>query len=138
MADVVQLELADGVRRLAALTARGFLGLDPVTQNDALLRKLLSARDARLFGSGDAVLAYAPNPDNPRQAEIATTSTDPEVIAAFTEFLRRHGRYTSFVCYGGPADALRASGFRPAGRLREHVFGGGRYHDVPVHVGVTA
>lgn len=128
MTEVTQLELAEGVRRLKG--TRGFLGVDPVTQNDALLRTVLTAREARLFGWGDAVLAYAPNPDNPRQAEIATTSQDPTVLTAFLEFLRRHGRYTSFVCFGGPPEALRD--FRHAGRLREHVFRAGRYHDVDV------
>ncbi|TDV54812.1 hypothetical protein [Actinophytocola oryzae] len=132
MTDVTQLKLDDGVRRLAATGVRGFLGVDPVTQNDALLAKVLSAREAHLFGWGDAVLGYAPNLDNPRQAEVATTSPDPSILAAFTEFLRCHRRYTSFVCVGGPPEALR--GFRHAGRLRAHHFGGGRYHDVDVHV----
>jgi hypothetical protein len=127
-----QLELAEGVRRLSGTGTRDFLGLDPMTQNDALLRKLLAARQARLFGAGDTVLGYAPNPDNPRQAEVATTSADPAVLDTFTEFLRRHGRYTSFVCFGGPPAALR--GFRHAGSLRGHVFRGGGYHDVDVHV----
>jgi hypothetical protein len=132
MTEVTQLDLFDGVRRLAATGTRGFLGLDPVTENDALLSRTLATRNAQLFGCGDTVLGYVPNPDNPRQAEVATTSTDPSILAAFTEFLRCHRRYTSFVCFGGPPGALR--GFRYTGRLREHVFGGGRYHDVHVHV----
>ena len=130
MTEVTQLELSDGVRRLSGTGTRGFLGLDSVTQNDALLRTVLTAREARLFGWGDAVLGYVPNPDNPRQAEVATTSPDPTVLGAFIEFLRRYGRYDSFVCYGGPVAAM--ADFRHAGRLREHVFHSGGYHDVDV------
>lgn len=137
MAELTQLELAEGVRALSGTGARGFLGLDPVTQNEPLLAALLTDRGARLFRCGDAVLGYAPNPDNPRQAEIATSSTDPEVLGALTGFLRRYRRFTSFVCFGGPAEALTANGFRHTGRLRGHVFRAGAYHDVDVHVHAT-
>ncbi|GAB3465364.1 hypothetical protein [Actinophytocola sediminis] len=132
MTELTRLTLADGVRLLAATGTRGFLGLDPVTQNYALLAQLLSARQARLFGAGDAVVGYAPNLDQPRQAQVATTSTDPEVLTGFTDYLRRYGRYTSFLCLDGPSTALR--GFRLVGTLRAHVYRGGGYHDVDVHL----
>jgi hypothetical protein len=143
---IVQLAPADAVARLRRTPGqgRGFLGLDPVTQNDALLKILLARCGAQLFGSDvfgsdDAVLGYVPNADNQRQGFIATTSADPAVLAAFTEFLRVYRRYTSFVCHvadGDPAiTALEGCGFRVAGRLRGHVFRTGAYHDVNVYFG---
>lgn len=138
---IVQLAPADAVARLRRTPGqgRGFLGLDPVTQNDALLQILLARQGAQLFGSDDAVLGYVPNADNQRQGFIATTSADPEVLAAFTEFLRVYRRYTSFVCHvtdGDPAiGALEGCGFRVTGQLRGHLFRTGAYHDVNVYFG---
>jgi hypothetical protein len=136
---IVQLAPADAVARLRRTPGqgRGFLGLDPVTQNDALLLTVLAGQGAQLFGSGDAVLGYVPNADNQRQGFIATTSAEPEVLAAFTEFLRVYRRYTSFVCHvadGDPAiAALEGCGFQVTGRLRGHVFRSGAYRDVNVY-----
>lgn len=120
---------------LRAAGARGFLGADPVTQNDALVARTLTG--AQLFtDTQDAagVAGFRPNPDNPRQADIATTATDPATVVAFTRFLHERHRATSFTATAGPGDAvLLGSGFTEVARLREHVFRGGRFADVAIY-----
>jgi hypothetical protein len=133
------LGTAEAAERLSAApeAARGFLGLDPVTQNGALLARELTRTGAQVLRTGDVLLGYAPNSGQPRQARIATTSTDPEPLAALLDFLRTYRRCTSYVAEvteGSPAvPALEACGFTRAGRLPGHVFHSGGYHDVLVY-----
>lgn len=133
---LTRLRPAEAAERLRDAGARGFLGLDPVTQNDALLAGCLTGTGAQVFATGDAVVGFAPNPDNPRQAVIATTSDDPATVTAFAGFLREHGRFTSFVSLATreqPAvRALLGCGFAVVARLRDHVYRRGTYHDVSV------
>ncbi|GAA3226351.1 hypothetical protein GCM10020256_36720 [Streptomyces thermocoprophilus] len=60
----------------AGEAARGFLGLDPVTQNAALLGRELAHRDAVVLRYGETLLGCAVNPEQPRQAEVAVTAAD--------------------------------------------------------------
>lgn len=139
MADLTLLGTADAVARLSAApgATRGFLGLDPVTQNGALLARELTRTGAQVLRAGDALLGYAPNSAQPRQGWIATTSADPAPLAALLEFLRTYRRCTSYVAevHEGSAavPALEACGFTGVGRLPGHVFHSGEYHDVLVY-----
>ncbi|MGQ0838598.1 GNAT family N-acetyltransferase [Actinokineospora sp.] len=125
------LTAPEAAEALGAARARGFLGLDPVTQNDDLLARELTERQARVFGAGTAVLGCVLNPDNPRQAVVACTTDDPAPLAAFVEFLHRHLRCTSFIAHTTDARAavLTECGFTRIGTLADHVYRGGRYHD---------
>ncbi|MFE0651513.1 hypothetical protein ACFVZH_23275 [Streptomyces sp. NPDC059534] len=136
-----ELELLAPAAAAAALaaaaddTARGFLGLDPVTQNEALLARELSRADAAVFRYGDTVLGCRVNPDQPRQSEVASTTADPVALGALLDFLHTYQRCESFVAL--VPDALDVSGytalgFAPVGLLREHRYAAGRYHDVRV------
>jgi hypothetical protein len=138
--DVELLDPLGAARALDAApraAARGFLGTDPVTQNPELTARHLAAQDARVLRRGDALLGYAPNPLQPRQARVATTSPDPELLLALLEFLRTYHRCFSFVAET-PADspvlpALEACGFTSRGVLPGHLFWSGRHVDVQVH-----
>ncbi|MER5439013.1 hypothetical protein [Streptomyces sp. NPDC002790] len=123
--------------------ARGFLGLDPVTQNDALLVLRLRAEEALVFryGGGNApvasVLGAVWNPHNPRQAVVSSTTEDPEALTALLDFLRTHRRCVGAVGVCASADpahaGFAATGFRPVGVLRAHFFRSGAYLDATVH-----
>lgn len=138
--DVELLDPLSAARALDAApraAARGFLGADPVTQNPHLTARHLAAQDAQVLRRGDALLGYAPNPLQPRQARVATTSPDPEPLLALLEFLRTYHRCFSFVAET-PADspvlpALEACGFTSRGVLPGHLFRSGRHVDVQVH-----
>jgi hypothetical protein len=139
MADLTLLGTAEAAALLGAApeAARGFLGLDPVTQNGPLLARELTRTGAQVLRAGDVLLGYAPNPGQPRQGRVATTSADPAPLAALLGFLRTYRRCTSFVAEvpdGSVAvPALEACGFTGTGRLPGHVFHSGGYHDVLVY-----
>lgn len=128
---------AAGCLRAAPGGTRGFLGLDPVTQNDALLRKEIDAQGAQLYRSGETILGYLPNTEQPRQGVVASTSGDPSALRALLVFLRSYQRCTSYVGYlpfGAPAEAaFRACGFEQVGTLSGHLFQNGDYLDVGVY-----
>ncbi|MEU3251185.1 hypothetical protein [Streptomyces sp. NPDC006997] len=139
-ATLEQLSPEDGARLLGEAptgTARGFLDLDPVTQNTALLTREIARRDLTVLRHGTTLLGYAVNPVQPRQAAVATTSSDPAALRALLSFLHTYRRCTSFTA-GTPAGspvlpALDACGFVRAGVLPGHLFLTGRHHDVLVH-----
>jgi hypothetical protein len=139
MSDIRRLDPAEAASALGAEAGRnrGFLGLDPVTQNHALLVRELTRLEAQLFASGADLFGYRINPEQPRQAYLATTATAPEALARFLEFLRNYQRCTSYVSEvsaGSPSvAALTGCGFRPVGTLRDHRFAAGGYHDVTVY-----
>lgn len=116
---------------------RGFLGLDPVTQNDPALIAGLSASQALVWSFGAALVGACPNPDNPRQAWVATTRADPAALRAAAATLRAYRRTASLLAVAGTgepaADAVRGCGFTPAGTLRRHDYRSGAYHDVDMH-----
>lgn len=118
-------------------SARGFLGLDPVTQNEALLARELTRAGASVFRADDGLVGCAPNPESPRQSYVATTSADPGAVRAVLEHLVTYQRCASFVALvpaGSPAGAAFVEcGFAPVGVLREHRFHSGAYHDVHVY-----
>ena len=126
-----------GLAAAAALRASGarwFLGLDPVTQNDELLARTLSVAGVTVFRSGDAVVGYTLNPDNPGQAAVDTTGTDPAPLAACLDFLHEYQRCDTFVALVAvDRDPAALRGFTPVGRLRGHEYRGGTYHDVDVY-----
>lgn len=136
---LTRLARAEGVARLRALGdgGRGFLGLDPRTQNDALLTRILTEREAVLFGYGETLLGAYQNKENPRQAVVAVSGDDPDGLAALARLLRVYRRYTSMVVLTAPGDpalpALRACRFREVGTLSGHHYRSGAYHDAVVH-----
>ncbi|WP_130799085.1 hypothetical protein [Streptomyces otsuchiensis] len=115
---------------------RGFLGLDPVTQNTALLARHIGDREIQVLRYGEALLGYTVNPLQPRQAHVATTSADPAPLDALLGFLADYQRATSFVAEvpeGTPVlPALESCGFTPCGVLPGHLFHSGRYREVLV------
>jgi len=123
--------------RAAAEAGRGFLGLDPVTQNDALLAAELARMQAQVFRAGDMLLGSVPNPDQPRQAFIAATSADPEPLRILLGFLDTRQRCNSFVAMvpdgAACAAAFASCGFRQVGVLRDHRYQSGAYQDVIVY-----
>ncbi|GAA3437669.1 hypothetical protein [Kutzneria kofuensis] len=125
--------------RASADSARGFLGLDPVTQNDALLTAELEALEAQLFSAGETLVGFAPNADQPRQAYVASTSADPEPLRALLEFLTTYQRCTTFVAMvpdGAVAAAgFTACGFEQVGVLPRHRWQNYDWQDVLVYVG---
>lgn len=134
------LDAAEAADELAAVprAARGFLDLDPVTQNTALLAAELTRRQAQVYRAEDGtLLGYAPNPDQPGQAYLASTSSRPEPVATLLEHLRVYRRPTSYLALvpagAGAAAAFTGCGFTPVGTLREHRYESGRYVDVLVY-----
>jgi hypothetical protein len=123
--------------RQAGAAARGFLGLDPVVQNDALLARELGQLDAQIFHGGAGLLGFAANPAQPRQAYIASTSSDPEPLRAFLAFLVSYRRCTSYLAQvpdgAESTAAFESCGFSRVGTLRAHRFESGAYRDVHVY-----
>ncbi|WP_320065739.1 hypothetical protein [Micromonospora sp. RTGN7] len=139
---MTEIQLLDTAAAASALTAvpgsaRGFLGVDPVTQNHALLVRELTRLGAQVFRTGDTLLGYLPNEVQPRQAYVASTSPDPEPLRGFLDFLGTYQRCTSFVALvpadSPPVVALRDCGFTQVGTLREHRYQSGAYQDVSVY-----
>lgn len=142
MTEQTTVELLDHTAAAAALrsagdSARGFLGLDPVTQNESLTAAELRRTGAMVFRDGAALLGYLPNTGQPRQGTVASTSADPAPVRALLEFLRTYRRCTSFVAEvpagAAACAAFEACGFVVTGTLRGHRFQSGRYHDVRVY-----
>ena len=139
MTDIRMLEPAAAAAALseAGAAARGFLGLDPVVQNEALLARELGRREAQVLHSGAGLLGFAPNPAQPHQAYVASTSADPEPLRAFLAYLTSYRRCTSYVAQvpeGAPgAAAFESCGFERVGTLRAHRFAAGAYRDVHVY-----
>ena len=123
--------------RAAGRAGRGFLGLDPVTQNDVLLANELTRMQAQVFRAGDMLLGAVPNPDQPRQAFVAATCADPEPLRAFLAFLGTRQRCGSFVAMvpdgAASAAAFERCGFRRVGVLRDHRYQAGAHQDVVVY-----
>jgi hypothetical protein len=139
---MTDLERLDPLAAAAALRAapdgaRGFLGVDPVTQNDMLVALELTRLGAQVFRRGQALLGFVPNSEQPRQATVATTSADPHLMAEFLTFLGSYQRCTSYVGMvpsGGVAEsAFSGCGFHRSGTLRGHRYQAGQYHDVQVY-----
>jgi hypothetical protein len=134
-----QLSPAGAAAGLAssASTARGFLGLDPVTQNEALLASQLTGVQARVFRASGALVGYMPNPWRPRQALVATTSAEPGPVRDLLDHLRTHCRASSYLAMvpanSGSLAAFGACGFTRVGVLREHRYSAGDYQDVLVY-----
>jgi hypothetical protein len=160
-AEVRVLDTYEGVDllRRARNWGRGFLGVDPVTQNAALMARLLDEASAETYqvaahGSAVAVAGCVRNPVNRRQALVAIaelpaggpTDGDPrgeaaaappaelaKVIRRFLRYLSTNRDITSFVAYAvagdGALPGLIDSGFREVGQLREHVYRSGAFHD---------
>jgi hypothetical protein len=126
-----------GLRALPPETARGFFGLDPVTQNDALLAKQIDRSGVQLYSCGETLVGCLPNPDHPRQAQVASTSSAPEPLRALLGFLGTYQRCTSYfalVPQDSPvAAAFESCGFVCVGALPEHLFHSGRYRDVLIY-----
>jgi hypothetical protein len=139
-AAIGRLDTAAAVAGLPALppeAVRGFFGLDPVTQNDALLAKEIDRTGVQLYSCGETLLGCLPNPDHPRQAQVASTSSDPEPLRALLGFLGTYQRCTSFVAQvpqdSPVAAAFESCGFARVGILPEHLFHSGRYRDVLIY-----
>ena len=141
MTEIQRLEPDAAVTELraAADAARGFLGLDPVTQNDALLASELKSLEAQLFSAGETLVGFAPNTDQPRQAYVASTSADPEPLRALLEFLSTYQRCTTFVAMvpdgAESAGGFDACGFERVGVLPRHRWQNYDWQDVLVYVG---
>lgn len=139
---MTELQLLNGPAAAAALReagggARGFLGVDPTTQNDALLANELTRLGSQVYRAGDAVVGYALNPAQPRQAYVASTSADAGPVRALLDFLANYRRCGSYVALLPAASvavpAFTDCGFAELGVLREHRFQSGRYQDVLVY-----
>ncbi|WP_206794120.1 hypothetical protein [Amycolatopsis sp. MtRt-6] len=128
-------EAAQGLRR-AGDAARGFLGTDPVTQNDALLVRELTRRGAQVYAAGGAVVGCVPNRAQPRQAYVSSTSAGPEPVRALLGHLTTYQRRTSFVALvpEDGAAAFLGAGFARTGVLPGHHYAGHEFHDVLVLV----
>ncbi|MEV6606192.1 hypothetical protein [Kutzneria sp. NPDC051319] len=141
MTEIQRLDPAVAVAELRAsgACARGFLGLDPVTQNDSLLTQELESLQAQLFSAGETLVGFAPNADQPRQAYVASTSADPEPLRALLEFLATYQRCTTFVAMGPDgveaAQGFAACGFEQVGVLPRHRWQNYDWQDVLVYVG---
>jgi hypothetical protein len=127
--------------RDAGQHARGFLGVDPVAQNDTLLAGELTRLGSQVYRTGSAVggavVGYAPNHAQPRQAYVASTSADAGPVRAMLTFLANYRRCNSYVALlpaGSPAvPAFTGCGFAEIGVLREHRYQSGGYQDVLVY-----
>lgn len=140
MAEPVRLELPTAVRRLRRLpdSGLGFLGLDPLTQNDQWLLNRLTSMRATLYDTErGTVVGCAPNPANPRQARVAVAADDSAALTALLALVRATAGYTSFTAVACASDAglpaLLDCGFREVGTLRGHVFRAGVYLDAGVY-----
>jgi hypothetical protein len=135
----LDLDAAVAQLRAAADGARGFLGLDPVTQNDSLLAAELTSLEAQLFSAGGPLVGFAPNTDQPRQAYVASTSSDPEPLRALLDFLVTYQRCTTFVAMVPDGTAAVAGfescGFEQTGVLPRHRWQNYDWQDVLVYVG---
>ncbi|WP_183091609.1 hypothetical protein [Streptomyces radicis] len=144
MTDLIPLDPASAAAGLreAGEGARGFLGVDPVTENDALLTRRLAALDAQVFRAGDTLVGAAPNPHQPRQAYVASTSADEAALRALLGFLVTYRRATSYVALvergAAATEALRRCGFAERGALRDHRHRSGAPVDVLVWFGKAA
>ena len=127
---------ATGLRE-AADAARGFLGVDPVTQNDLQLTSELDRLRAQVFRAGDTLVGTVPNDRQPRQAYVASTSADAAALRALLGFLATYHRCTSYVALvPNDSPALAAfvdCGFTERGVLRGHRYRAGAYRDVRVY-----
>lgn len=138
MTDIQQLDARAAAAGLRAAKdgARGFLGVDPVTQNDALLAIELTGQDAQVYRVGETLVGFAPNHEQPRQAFVASTSPAAEPVRALLAHLATYQRCTSYVAMvpaGGPSlAAFTGCGFEQVGALRDHRFQSGAYQDVVV------
>ncbi|WP_062216645.1 hypothetical protein [Streptomyces sp. NBRC 109706] len=141
MTDIVPLGHAEAAAALRAAGpgARGFLDLDPVTQNDALLARTLERAEGQVLRVGETLVGAAPNRLQPRQSWVATTSDDEAAVRALVEFLVDYRRTTSCVALvprGAPGgSAFLGAGFTDRGVLRGHRYASGAYHDVRVLFG---
>ena len=139
MTDIQRLDMAGAAIGLRAVAqdARGFLGVDPVTQNDALLAGELTRLGAQVFRGADTVLGYLTNPDQPRQVFVASTSADPAPLRALLEFCGTYQRCTSYVALvpagSTSVAAFQGCGFAQVGTLPAHRYQGGGYADVLVY-----
>jgi hypothetical protein len=135
----LDLDAAVAELRSAAESARGFLGLDPVTQNDSLLAAELTSLEAQLFCADGPLVGFAPNTGQPRQAYVASTCADPEPLRALVDFLVTYQRCTTFVAMvpDGAASvaAFEQCGFERAGVLPRHRWQDYDWQDVLVYVG---
>jgi len=117
----------------AAGAARGFLGIDPVTQNCALIAAELTRIGAQVCRADDALVGYVHRRGQPRQALVASTSAQAEVLATLLSFLRIYQRSTSYLALvptGSAAiTAFEGCGFRRAGELRDHRYQSGGYQE---------
>lgn len=123
--------------RDAAARARGFLGVDPFVQNDALLAIELTRMGAQVYRTGDALVGYAPNHAQSRQAYVASTSAEAGPVRTLLAFLATYQRCSSCVALvpagSAAATAFTDCGFEELGVLREHRFQSGGYQDVLVY-----
>lgn len=136
MTDLELLTPAEAAAELSARPreARGFLGLDPVTQNAALLARELIRGQAAVFRAGSTLVGCQVSGFQPRQAQVDTTGTDPDGLRTMLELLASYRRCTSYLGLASAerAPVYEASGFRRTGSLRHHRWAGGRYHDTLV------
>lgn len=148
---MTELQLLSAHAAAAALRdagghARGFLGVDPTTQNDTLLAGELTRLGSQVYRAGGAVggalVGYAPNHAQPRQAYVASTSADAGAVRAMLTFLASYRRCCSFVALLPAAStaipAFTGCGFAEIGVLREHRYQSGGYQDVLVYFAKVA
>ncbi|HEY8980274.1 MAG TPA: hypothetical protein VIU15_11895 [Streptomyces sp.] len=132
---VAVLSASAAAARLRALGAggRGFLGRDPVTENDSLLARELGRDDTVVLAVGDTLLGARISRLNPRRAEISASAADPKALRALAEFLATYRRcfaLTAVVAEGDPSwPALEELGFTRTAVLRDHWYRTGRYVD---------
>jgi len=144
MSDLRVLEIAAAAAELAdsAEAGRGFLGLDPVTQNEPLLAAELARMSAGVCRADDALVGFAPNPGQPRQMFLASTSARPEPVTSLLGFLLTYCRsdsYLAMVPAGHPsAAAFESCRFTRIGTLRGHWYQSGEYRDITVYFAKAA
>lgn len=140
MADPIPIDLTDGIHRLRQLldSGSGFLGLEPSTQHDQwMLHRLTQMHAALYVAESGTLLGSAPNPANPRQAQVAVAADDCAALHALLSHLRKTAHTTSFTATSCSTDtslpALLDCGFQEVGTLRGHVFRAGVYRDVHLY-----
>ena len=145
MTDLRVLDPAAAAAELAGSSeaARGFLGLDPVTQNEPLLAAELTRMSAGVCrADGGALVGFAPSPGQPRQMLLASTSARPEPVRALLGFLRAYCRYSSCLAMvpagNASAEAYESCRFTRIGTLRGHWYQSGEYRDVTVYFAKAA